>query len=101
MLLCCGAAPSGVFSCGGRRDQSEPTMKCLTCVSEGKQSRLTVHPGMTTLIYAAPYYDEDGEYHNHDPNITSYGWNCSEGHSGNGSRRERCPGCDWGGEVTK
>ena len=73
-------------------------MKCPTCVAEGVRSRLTISPGMTTLMYSAPYYDEDGIYHSHDPNTTSFGWQCTEGHKGNSERGTRCPSCDWGND---
>jgi hypothetical protein len=37
------------------------------------------------------YYDEDGRYHNHDPNITTF--SCSRGHSWGESRQHECQTC--------
>ena len=46
-------------------------MKCSECITEGKKSQ--VNPGWSTVtaMYCAPYYDEDGKYHNHDRNTTT------------------------------
>ena len=55
-------------------------MKCTTCVSEGRESR--VYPGMSTRTLAAwqPFYDEAGVLHNDDPNKTTTEYTCSNGH---------------------
>jgi len=55
-------------------------MKCPVCVKLGVKSTLQGGAGTTTLMYCPPYYDEDGNYHNHDSNTTTSGWTCSNGH---------------------
>jgi len=72
-------------------------VKCPECVAEGKRSTVSVGAGTTTCMYFAPYYDEDGAYHHHDGNTTSYSHTCSNGHSWCSSRTGTCPapGCIW------
>lgn len=55
-------------------------MKCPECVKENKKSFVNVGMSMTTAMYAAPFYDEEGKYHHHDPNTTSTEYSCSNGH---------------------
>ena len=33
-----------------------------------------------TLMYSAPYYDENGVYHHEDPNVYTTEYECSLGH---------------------
>jgi hypothetical protein len=54
-------------------------MKCPRCVEQGLRSKIYPGASMSTGMASNPYFDEDGNYHNDDPNIrTSYC--CSEGH---------------------
>lgn len=55
-------------------------MICSECLKLGLKSRVYVGRGTTTLIYSAPFYDEDGKYHNHNPNINTTEYSCSNGH---------------------
>ena len=56
-------------------------MKCPACVDEGKRSIIrTDGPGSLTAMFGDYYYDEDGNYHVHDPNITTTRLVCSRGH---------------------
>lgn len=73
-------------------------MKCPKCVVEGKKSYVFEDGGWTTLVYCAPYYDEEGEYHVHDMNTSTWNFHCSEGHSWAESSGHQCPNpkCDWG-----
>lgn len=70
-------------------------MICPSCLSEGKKS--LVYPGMasTTLMYCAPFYDEDGKYHHHDANTTTSSYRCSNGHEWAESSGGSC-WCGWG-----
>jgi len=73
-------------------------MKCPTCVEEGEKS--LVYSGgrsMTCMGGGAPYWDEDGEYHSHDPNTISTRYSCSRGHVWGKTSKISCPapGCDW------
>ena len=66
-------------------------------MKERKKSVIYPGVGITTDMYFPPYYDEEGEYHNHDGNATSYECTCSNGHKWNVTKRNRCPNpkCDW------
>lgn len=55
-------------------------MKCPICVKEGLKSRVYVGGTQATLMYATPYYDEDGNYHSNDPNTRYTDYSCSNGH---------------------
>lgn len=75
-------------------------MKCPACTSEGKRSR--VYPGVSssTLMWCAPFYDEDGRYHHHDMNTTTTSFSCSKGHRWIESAKGSCS-CGWsGGDLT-
>ena len=65
-------------------------MICPECQAEGEKSRVTLGGGSSTAMYAAPFYDEEGRYHNHDPNVFTYAWSCSRGHRGMESHRYQC-----------
>lgn len=65
-------------------------MKCPTCETEGQLSRVDLSRGRTTLFSPETYYDEDGDYHNHDTNSTTYQWRCSRGHRGRATTRQAC-----------
>lgn len=71
-------------------------MKCPVCIEKGLKSN--VYPGvsMSTLMYCAPYYDENGKYHSHDMNRHTTNYNCSHGHTWSESSTGICPSCDFG-----
>lgn len=71
-------------------------MKCPTCKDLGVKSR--VYPGMSyaTCMGWQPYYDEDGQYHSHDPNTTTTDYTCSNGHEWTNSQVPPCPSCLYG-----
>ena len=56
-------------------------MKCPECQRQGLTSR--VYPGMscTTLMCDMSYYDENGDFHAHNPNKTTTDYRCSNGHT--------------------
>lgn len=56
-------------------------MKCPTCVAEGKKSRVEIGRTSRTCLGHSPFYDEDGKYHNHDPNRSTTQYHCSNGHA--------------------
>lgn len=53
-----------------------------------------------TLAMGSNGYDEDGVYHNHDPNWTKSTYTCENGHRVRRSTQSACPApnCDYGGE---
>lgn len=73
-------------------------MKCPTCVEQ--ETKSCVYPGMgsVTMMGWQAYYDEDGMYHSHDPNWTTTGYRCSEGHYWQGIGQTACPNCIFGRE---
>lgn len=73
--------------------------KCPLCVEEGERSRLYPGPGMTTAgAVPEPYYDENGRYHNHDPNHTTRSFRCSREHRFTASLVHSCKSCSYGHE---
>ena len=77
-------------------------MKCPICVANGTKSKVYEGSSFSTLIGSHPFYDEDGVYHDHDPNTHSDYYSCTLGHSFSVKRINKCPatGCEWepGGE---
>lgn len=71
-------------------------MKCPECVKEGKRSTVSQGMSMTTCMGWAPFYDEDGNYHSHDPNRHETAYSCSNGHYFGESSVVKCPSCDYG-----
>lgn len=55
-------------------------MKCPTCEAQGTRSIVYVGPSSSTCMSGSVYYDEDGRYHQHDPNTHTTAYNCSLGH---------------------
>lgn len=55
-------------------------MICETCKAEGRTSRVFERGSSTTLIYSVPWFDENGQRHDHNPNATTTGYDCSNGH---------------------
>lgn len=73
---------------------------CPFCKEEGKKSRLICHGGSTTLMSGPlPYYDEDENYHVHDPNRVTRTYSCSNGHYFSYVFYKRCPHCDYNSEY--
>lgn len=73
-------------------------VRCQQCVNEGERSRVNVPAyGASTAMYCAPYYDEDGRYHNHDLNTHTEKWSCSRGHSWVVTTSPSCPAGDYPG----
>jgi hypothetical protein len=54
--------------------------KCPICEKEGKKSKVFERGCHSTLMASYAYYDEDGNYHYHDPNVTTCEYGCSNGH---------------------
>jgi hypothetical protein len=68
-------------------------MICETCKSLGLNSTISVGPIFTTLMASYSFYDENGEYHHHDPNKIITSLRCSNGHSFETSKTTPCPTC--------
>ena len=71
-------------------------MICPVCKEKGLKSTLVPGMCMTTCMYCPPYYDESGNYHSHDSNITTSEYHCSNNHFFSIKRTGSCPSCDFG-----
>lgn len=72
-------------------------MKCPTCVASGERSTVTPGYSVVTAMFANSFYDEDGQYHRHDPNSRTTSFGCSNGHEWADSTFPKCRigGCSW------
>jgi hypothetical protein len=68
-------------------------MFCKECKAENKKSKVYVGSQTTTLLGWFPYYDEDGEFHNHDPNTITTNYSCSNGHIWSEKTKSKCMTC--------
>src|SRR3989338_2501178 len=53
---------------------------CPECKELGQKSTVCVGSSSMTLMGSRPYYDEDGHYHNENPNLIMTDYRCSRGH---------------------
>ena len=69
---------------------------CQQCRNLGQRSKVYM-PGcsFTTLMADEHYYDEDGNYHHHDPNASTLQYRCNRGHSWTEVSYGECPSCDY------
>jgi len=59
-----------------------PRRFCPECQKLGQTSTVRVDGmGITTLMCAHSFYDEQGRHHYHDPNMTTWQFRCSKGHT--------------------
>ena len=72
-------------------------MICSTCRPEGEVSRVYVGSSWTTLMGGCSFYDEQGRFHDHDPNTTTIEYRCSRGHRWVEKSKHEC-WCAVGGE---
>lgn len=72
-------------------------MICEECSKEGKTSNVYVESCSSTLLYSPPFYDEQGRYHDHDPNTVTTLYHCSNGHNFAHRSKPKC-WCGYGGE---
>jgi hypothetical protein len=76
-------------------------MKCPICKEKDLKSKVYSKGSSTTLMGYSSYYDEEGVYHNHDPNTHTSYYNCSEGHEWIEKYKSKCSSCDYGKEESK
>lgn len=53
---------------------------CPQCKGNDKKSKIFHDGSSRTLMSYEPYWDEDGNYHDNNPNIVTYYYRCSNGH---------------------
>ena len=70
---------------------------CEACKNSGQISKVFPCGETQTLIGYKPYYDEDGKYHNHNPNSTRTYYKCSNGHAWTDVKPYSC-WCGWSGK---
>lgn len=59
---------------------NKPFKLCEQCQKENLKSKIFILGSSRTLLGWAPYYDEEGNYHNKDPNKTTTHYQCNNGH---------------------
>jgi hypothetical protein len=74
---------------------------CPVCQQKGLKSKVFVGGARITAMCAEAFYDEEGIYHCHDPNIMTRDYRCSNGHVWQVKGHGNCP-CGWnnGGDET-
>lgn len=71
-------------------------MKCSECQEAGQTSKVYSDGATRTLMGGGgPFWDEEGVRHSHEPNITTSGYHCSNGHRWTHRWLPACPakGC--------
>ena len=70
---------------------------CPVCQENNQTSKVTELTSSVTTSYSSPFYDEEGNYHNHDSNKTTTNYQCSNGHSFKVVKRRGCtiPNCSF------
>ena len=74
----------------------EDRVICPECAKEGKKSFVYPGPTMSTLMYCAPFYDEEGKLHHHDCNSHTTTYTCSNNHTWTVCKKGSC-WCGWKG----
>jgi len=70
-------------------------VQCPACAEQEDESKVFPLGCSATLLSYAPYYDEQGVAHYHDPNATTSSYRCSKGHVWNVKSYKECPACGW------
>jgi hypothetical protein len=72
-------------------------VRCPECVAQGQLSKVYIGGTIVTDMGTDRYYDEDGVFHNHDPNIRSTSYECSNKHYWYDGVMPKCPveGCTY------
>lgn len=75
-------------------------VKCPVCVEEETKSIVYENGGKCSTKTSVCFYDEEGEYHSHDPGIVTQNFRCSNGHKFSIKSAIPCPNihCDYGKE---
>jgi len=68
-------------------------MICAECQAQGLKSKVTPGTGWETLLGWRPFYDEEGRFHSHNPNVTTRSYECSNGHEWTVKEKKPCPTC--------
>jgi hypothetical protein len=69
---------------------------CPVCQEEGLKSSVKGSDTFTTCAGVQAYWDEDGDYHRHDPNVSTTSYSCSNGHHFTVRTKRGCASCGQG-----
>jgi hypothetical protein len=74
---------------------------CPVCQKEGVTSKVFDLGARKTLMGWEPYYDEQGVYHRHDPNVIDNAYRCSNKHTFYRKFYHKCCSevCDYGSDI--
>lgn len=64
---------------------------CEECHLLGQKSRVTQGYSRSTLSMPHSYWDEEGDFHTHNNNVTTTEYRCSKGHVWVGKTSLSCP----------
>lgn len=67
---------------------------CPDCREGGLTSRVTVGPSTVTCMAGQQFYDEQGRFHDHDPNTMTTQYSCSNGHVWSSQQLMSCRVCE-------
>lgn len=71
-------------------------MKCPQCSKDGLKSIVYVRYNISTALNWNAFYDEEGKYHVHNPNIHTQYYGCSRDHIWSEESQGKCPTCgEW------
>jgi len=69
-------------------------MICPECKKLGLKSKIFIGLSYTTALNGSQFFDEEGRFHDHDPNTTTTSYSCSNGHSWIVKSNKKC-WCGW------
>ena len=72
-------------------------MICKACELNGVKSTIEVTSKQDLCV--RPYYDEEGQYHIHDPYLLGEAYKCSKGHEWKSEGTKYVCWCGWGKDV--
>jgi hypothetical protein len=70
-------------------------MICSDCRSTGNKSKVFRDHVTNGNEVVPEYFDEEGRYHCHNPNIKIIHYKCSNGHMLAEELKSNCPSCDF------
>lgn len=73
-------------------------MICSKCKELGIKSQVYDRGSSVTLMGYQSYYDEEGIFHNHNPNIRATVYTCSNKHKFILKDKVHCPTCEYGSD---
>jgi hypothetical protein len=75
-----GGIPGNGWGCPKCNPMPKTKGRCNFCREEGRTSKVYPGPSSQTAVAWQPFYDEEGVFHNKDPNKRTTHYTCSNGH---------------------